>query len=63
VNFVTILRTEPNSQPLIVMQARRRGVRLADGRLVYVTGKASTTPQAPRGYRWRRAHRLSLGSR
>ena len=60
---VTILRTEPNSQTLIVKEGdtiktvrlskktvtgsgRRVGevYRLADGRLVYVKGKATTTP-------------------
>jgi hypothetical protein len=60
---VTILRTEPNSQTLIVKEGdeiktvklskktvtgsgRRVGevFRLADGRLVYVDGKAPTTP-------------------
>ena len=60
---VTILRTEANSQTLIVKEGdeiktvklskktvtgsgRRVGevYRLADGRLVYVTGKATTTP-------------------
>jgi len=60
---VTILRTEPNSQTLIVKEGdeiktvrlskqtvtgsgRRVGevFRLEDGRLVYVTGKATTTP-------------------
>jgi hypothetical protein len=62
---VTILRTEPNSQTLIVKEGdeiktvrlskqtvtgsgRRVGevYRLADGRLVYVTGKAGTAPKA-----------------
>lgn len=60
---VTVLRTEPNSQTLIVKEGdqiktvrlskktitgsgRRVGevFRLADGRLVYVEGKATTTP-------------------
>jgi hypothetical protein len=60
---VTVLRTEPNSQTLIVKEGdqiktvrlskktvtgsgRRVGevFRLADGRLVYVEGKAVTTP-------------------
>ena len=60
---VTFLRTEPNSQTLIVKEGdeiktvrlsketvtgsgRRVGevFRLADGRLVYVTGKATATP-------------------
>ena len=62
---VTILRTEANSQTLIVKEGdeiktvrlskktvtgsgRRVGevYRLADGRLVYVTGKAGTAPKA-----------------
>ncbi|HWI05968.1 MAG TPA: DUF2149 domain-containing protein [Solirubrobacteraceae bacterium] len=60
---VTVLRTEPNSQTLIVKEGdeirtvrlskqtvtgsgRRVGevFRLADGRLVYVEGKVTTTP-------------------